>query len=778
MDPNRHGSQGQPKQERSLRSRQDPKLSTSPFFEDAGSSRGSSAVSPFSPANFRHAGTAAGQHFSTGRAGDAAVLQTYPEGVDDNINTLRNFRSAVAAVYCRKCKTPLASDLNVKGLCATWSDATNNPDSSPASVCAISCPKPNCKTLTCLGCGGKPVTGINKVKTGAGVLDWCCDDGRLFAVWLFSARYDQVELQMQAIAASKASSAASKASQSRLPSREQQFPPASATSPRYQVRSSSGAKQASTAEPKGTGYLGFEGYDDLVTMLNESSMYGPRATPAIDFQSADKLTDKVLSQLLTLITHLMPSKSGSKSYDKSPPAALKATLSLGLLLDKVAELLRNDSLTDIGTRYTLYFATFSFVERLGSHKAMVELVSRDRYYKSQSLGLQALSESGSQVPSDSKGKAKAGPLVPLVFGDLEDGKAPALVTRLQNLFKQSEIMLKGVQKAKRDFQDSSEQTTLELCRRVLSIQSSLSHALPNEKYLREKRQTVSNVVPADVKSKAWSAYHKGACVEFTEEVLQRHHFMLATRNLSQSPRGRIPYLMKELAGMATSLPEGIFVKASADTLGMLKCLIVGPEGTPYEGGLFEFDIFADNEYPIGPPHVHFCGTHGGRVDTNPNLHIDGTVCLSLLGTFSGPPESKWQSRKSTILSVLVSIQAMILNEEPWRNEPMATNDFSKQALYYSREYTKKVQLMTVRYAILPWLFDSSLSNSIWKDTVKKHFHANGDKVLQTVRMWSRNTPAIRSFRQQPRSQIQGSHNSAGSVVDLLKELERAVLKTR
>lgn len=45
---------------------------------------------------------------------------------------------------------------------------------------------------------------------------------------------------------------------------------------------------------------------------------------------------------------------------------------------------------------------------------------------------------------------------------------------------------------------------------------------------------------------------------------------------------------------------------------------------------------------------------------------DGKVCLSLLGTWSGPG---WSAGKSTLLQVLISIQSMILCDEPYLNEP-------------------------------------------------------------------------------------------------------------
>ena len=44
---------------------------------------------------------------------------------------------------------------------------------------------------------------------------------------------------------------------------------------------------------------------------------------------------------------------------------------------------------------------------------------------------------------------------------------------------------------------------------------------------------------------------------------------------------------------------------------------------------------------------------------------DGKVCLSLLGTWSGPG---WDPAISTLSQVLVSIQAQIMNEAPYYNE--------------------------------------------------------------------------------------------------------------
>ena len=61
--------------------------------------------------------------------------------------------------------------------------------------------------------------------------------------------------------------------------------------------------------------------------------------------------------------------------------------------------------------------------------------------------------------------------------------------------------------------------------------------------------------------------------------------------------------------------------------------------------------------------------HSGGLRINPNLYNCGKVCLSLLGTWPGSAREKWLPNESTMLQLLVSIQALILNEKPYFNEP-------------------------------------------------------------------------------------------------------------
>jgi hypothetical protein len=57
----------------------------------------------------------------------------------------------------------------------------------------------------------------------------------------------------------------------------------------------------------------------------------------------------------------------------------------------------------------------------------------------------------------------------------------------------------------------------------------------------------------------------------------------------------------------------------------MRAIITGPEGTPYEGGCFVFDLLFPEGYPNVPPLMVLQTTGEGRVRFNPNLYADGKV---------------------------------------------------------------------------------------------------------------------------------------------------------
>lgn len=126
--------------------------------------------------------------------------------------------------------------------------------------------------------------------------------------------------------------------------------------------------------------------------------------------------------------------------------------------------------------------------------------------------------------------------------------------------------------------------------------------------------------------------------------------------------------------------------------------MLGPEETPYANGCFFFDMHLP-DYPHSAPAVKFLTTGRGLARFNPNLYQCGKVCLSLLGTWSGPG---WIPGESTLLQVLVSIQGLILGvAEPYFNEPAyeGLQGTSPAFITASHQYNTMIRRYTLQYAI-------------------------------------------------------------------------------
>ena len=85
-------------------------------------------------------------------------------------------------------------------------------------------------------------------------------------------------------------------------------------------------------------------------------------------------------------------------------------------------------------------------------------------------------------------------------------------------------------------------------------------------------------------------------------------------------------------------------------------------------GLTSVGLLQDS-YPTTAPKVNLETTGDGSIRFNPNLYNCGKVCLSLLGTWRGQATENWNPKISTLLQVLCSIQAIIMSEEIYFNEP-------------------------------------------------------------------------------------------------------------
>jgi ubiquitin-protein ligase len=159
-------------------------------------------------------------------------------------------------------------------------------------------------------------------------------------------------------------------------------------------------------------------------------------------------------------------------------------------------------------------------------------------------------------------------------------------------------------------------------------------------------------------------------------------------------------------------------------------LIAGPVDTPYENGLFLFDIYYPPEFPNVPPNVLLKTTGGGTVRFNPNLYACGKVCLSLLGTWNGPG---WDPKESTLYQILLSISSLIFIDKPYFNEPgYEKNINTAHGEKTSTEYNEKLMPSTIEWAMIDMIRNPPPG---YEEIIKTHFKYKGCKIIETIDGW-------------------------------------------
>ncbi|KAJ8251685.1 hypothetical protein GJAV_G00224010 [Gymnothorax javanicus] len=154
-------------------------------------------------------------------------------------------------------------------------------------------------------------------------------------------------------------------------------------------------------------------------------------------------------------------------------------------------------------------------------------------------------------------------------------------------------------------------------------------------------------------------------------------------------------IKRDIMSIYKEPPPGMFVVPDPHDMTKIHALITGPFDTPYEGGFFLFLFRCPPDYPIHPPRVKLITTGNNTVRFNPNFYRNGKVCLSILGTWTGPAWSPAQS----ISSVLISIQSL-MTENPYHNEPGFEQERHPGD---SKNYNECIRHETLRVAVCDML---------------------------------------------------------------------------
>ena len=173
---------------------------------------------------------------------------------------------------------------------------------------------------------------------------------------------------------------------------------------------------------------------------------------------------------------------------------------------------------------------------------------------------------------------------------------------------------------------------------------------------------------------------------------------------------------------------GIFIEFNEENLLEAVAMIIGPKDSIYKNGVLFFKIMFPNDYPFSPPKVGYISRGSYRI--HPNLYTGyskdnyiGKVCLSILGTWSGPG---WTTIMD-ISSVLMTIQSL-LDKNPLEHEP----GFSGKVTPRHKMYAKVVEYETFRTLIYKNIFDIPSEFTCFSDSIHKHFTENKKEIIKDI----------------------------------------------
>lgn len=145
---------------------------------------------------------------------------------------------------------------------------------------------------------------------------------------------------------------------------------------------------------------------------------------------------------------------------------------------------------------------------------------------------------------------------------------------------------------------------------------------------------------------------------------------------------RLARILKELAEISLDPPCNCTAGPKGDNIYEWVSTIVGPAGSPYEGGIFFLDIHFPPEYPFKPPKVSF----KTRI-YHCNVNGNGAICLDTL-------KDNW-SPALTISKVLLSICSLLTDCNP--HDPLVAS-IAQQYLADRAAHDKMAADWVARYA--------------------------------------------------------------------------------
>lgn len=537
---------------------------------------------------------------------------------DQQMECLSDYHQRLAAVTCNKCGTHPTMDTfsimertekmlgekrkpvvdrEIAGRTATLTFGLITGYFHPFQFCA------RCKGWSCVSCDqfhkgdGAPV--LKDVVSGKNFKTaWCCDQGRRFLIFSLLAGPQQ--------------------GKQRAPKNRRRT---------RQMTSRTTTAEAEEAKPKGKRRNGQQ-----ESQLSRGTGYGDgsvrKSKKTATSQASDADLDTLLLYFEALVAVLPSGNKKLTVFDTYPQPLVVEMITRSPLVEDTSRLLRNSSLEELNARRHPLVTVLGFIEALASHDSTQEILLDPlvRFPVEEQLPNLNLKAPGQESKTAVTNYETMQPLVSIIEqlaipcrnfvegsrrlgGEAvgsEAGDLLPVLERVCNIADELNVMLKQrVATARVDITDNP---------RILSSSRA------------QKGTPLDQNSDGDFKAGS-TEWHREHCVKAVpdETILNNYAFVNEAEQAAQTKfvPNRMRKLLAQVSSLMVDLPDGIYVRHGESRVDVMKVIIAGPVGTPYENGLFEFDLFCPGEFPTKPPMMHFRTTGGGQARFNPNLYASG-----------------------------------------------------------------------------------------------------------------------------------------------------------
>lgn len=142
-------------------------------------------------------------------------------------------------------------------------------------------------------------------------------------------------------------------------------------------------------------------------------------------------------------------------------------------------------------------------------------------------------------------------------------------------------------------------------------------------------------------------------------------------------------LKKEITQLLKNPSDGISCYPNDDDMTSFTANIIGPRGTPYDGGVFELEVKIPERYPFEPPKIRFI-----TPVYHPNIDSGGRICMDLLKM---PPKGGWKPTIN-LENLLSAVRLLLGNPNP--DDPLEV-EIAEEYRSNKSEFERKARKLTL-----------------------------------------------------------------------------------